>query len=176
MLDDTQIYCWGKPMAQKVEHWHSWTKEEETIIFPRSKPGTETVAVTCQGHSRIEQQRLEQKFLFLWVTALCLSHKTILHLSLFSQGKNMSFLFAYLVAVLATGNRVLLSEQSTSKGGVWSNRGRRGLSSCLPVSHGGMWHSWCALERLPESYCTLKFHVSWSWWRQGELAARPPSD
>lgn len=82
--------------------------------------------MTCQSHPRIEQHRLEKKFLFLWVTAQCLSHKTILHLWLFSQGKNMPFLFAY----LATGHRVLPSEQSTSKGGVWSKRDTRALPAC----------------------------------------------
>lgn len=128
----------------------------------------ETVTVTCQGHSRTEQQRWTEIFVFPSHSPVpC--HKAILHLSLLPQSKNTSFLFAYLAAVLSTGNRVLLSEQGTSGSGGWSNRDTWELVSLLEA-----WHSCCALERPPDSYSTLRFRASWSQWRQGEFAARAP--
>lgn len=130
----------------------------------------ETVTVTCQGHSRTEQQRWTEIFVFPSHSPVpC--HKAILHLSLLPQSKNTSFLFAYLAAVLSTGDRVLLSEQGTSGSGGWSNRDTWELVSLLEA-----WHSCCALERPPDSYSTLRFRASWSQWRQGEFAARTPSD
>lgn len=44
--------------TQKVEYWyrlHMGKQEIESITFPSSETGTETVVVMCEGHSRIEQ-------------------------------------------------------------------------------------------------------------------------
>lgn len=40
----------------------------------------------------------------------------------------------------------------------WSLKQQRHMSTCLPA--GGIWHSWCTSERLPDSYSTLRFHAT----------------